>query len=404
MTRAPIGSTCDRWARVGRSLAADGRSAGSEAAGQAQADRPAGLLMVFCSAQHDPAQVLAGVCAVTPDDVLIVGGTSMGEIAPPCPGPTEFGSAPGVVAMALGGPGFQLASTVVPQASARRRESGAACAAAMSGITAPHQVLLMIADGLTREQHELVRGAYSVLGASVPIVGGCSADNLQYALTHQFHGTGAGVQLLVDSVVGVGLGSTAPIGVGIAHGWTKHGDPMVVTSSVGGEIFLLDGEPAVEVYLRNVGADRSQLADLPALRELLHRHPLGLSRRSGEDLRAVYDTDLEHGSLVCLADVPQGALVWIMSTDQDALIEAAARSCQQAADGLDGAEPLGFLLFDCGARRQKLGPAGTRAEQAAIARAANGAPFAGFYTYGEVGRVHGAHGMHQLTVVTLALS
>jgi hypothetical protein len=404
MTSCLIDSSSDRWVRVGRSMAPDGRSAGEEAAAQAQADRPATVLMVFCSTQYDTQEVLAGVCAATPDDVLVVGGTTMGEIAEPGPGLEHLGMAPAVVAMALGGPGFQVTSTVVREASEQRRESGAASAEAMSGITAPHQVFLMIADGLTREQHELVRGAYSVLGAAVPIVGGCSADNSEYSMTYQFHGTGAGVERLVDSVVGVGLGSNAPVGVGIAHGWTKQGDPMVVTSSEGGEIFLLDGEPAVDVYLRRVGVDRSVLDDAPAFRDFVFQHPLGLSRRSGEDLRVVHDANLERGSLVCLADVPQGALAWTMTTDPDALIEAAARSCEMAVDGLEGAAPRGLLLFDCGARKVTLGPENLHAEQAAIAKCAAGAPFGGFYTFGEIGRTHGSRGMHQLTVVTLALA
>lgn len=404
MASSPVESSSDHWVRVGSSLAPDGRIAGEEAAAQAQADGPATLLMVFCSAHYDTREVLAGVCAATPDDVVVVGGTTMGEIAECRPGPEQPGLTPAVVTMALGGPGFQVTSTVVRGASEHRRESGAASAAAMSAITAPHQVLLMIADGLTREQHELVRGAYSVLGAAMPIVGGCSADEGSYSVTYQFHGTGAGVERLVDSVVAVGLGSNAPIGVGIAHGWTKQGEPMVVTSSEGGEIFLLDGEPAVDVYLRRVGVDRSMLEDDAAFRDMVFQHPLGLSRRSGEDLRVVHAANLERGSLVCLADVPQGALAWTMTTDPQALVEAAARSCEMAVEGLEGAAPRGLLLFDCGARKVTLGPDNLRAEQAAIATCAAGAPFGGFYTYGEIGRVHGSRGMHQLTVVTLALA
>ncbi len=384
-------------------MADDGRRAGAEAATQALRDRSAKLLIVFSSIDYDSIEVLDGICSVTPDDVLVVGGTSMGEIAQAGPGVEEIGVGTAVVAIALGGPGFCVSSTVVRHASADRRGSGAAAAAVVAMVDAPHRVLLMLVDGLTREQHDLVRGAYSVLGASVPMVGGCSADNAEYALTYQFHGTGAGVERLVDSIVAVGLGSNAPIGIGIAHGWSKHGEPMVVTSSNGGEVFLIDDEPALDVYLRRIGADRSLLDDIVRFRDVAFRNPLGMSRRSGEDIRVVHSADRDRGSLLCLADVPQGALVWTMSTDADALVAAAGRSCEMAVGSLGGQLPIGVVVFDCGARKLELGRDRIGAEQAAIAATAAGAPFGGFYTFGEIARTRGSRGMHHLTVVTLAL-
>ena len=404
MTDALDGVTDDRWVCVGHSADDSGQDAGAEAASAAQAGRAAKLLIVFSSTHYDASDVLDGICSVTPDDVLIVGGTSMGEIAADDPGVVEANERPTVVVTALGGPGFEVSSTVVTNASAGRREAGAAAAAAISAIDAPHKVLLMIVDGLTGEQHELVRGAYSVLGASVPMVGGCSADDVKYVLTNQFHGTGAGVERLVDSIVAVGLGSNAPIGIGIAHGWAKEGEPMVVTSSDGGEVFLIDDEPALDVYLRRIGADRSLVEDADAFRAAAFEHPLGMSRRSGEDIRVVHFGDIDRGSLMCLADVPQGALVWTMTTDAQALVDAAARSCEMAVAHLGGVAALGVVVFDCGARKLKLGPDNLRAEQEAITSSAGGASLGGFYTFGEIARTSGSRGMHHLTVVTLALA
>jgi hypothetical protein len=274
----------------------------------------------------------------------------------------------------------------------------------MTRIAAPHRVLLLIADGVTREQHELVRGAYSVLGLEIPIVGGSTADDFEYARTDQFYGTGAGVRTYRDALVGIALGSTAPMGIGIAHGWAKRGEPMLVTGSEDGEVFRLDDEPALDVYLRRLGADRTLLADERMLREFTYLHPLGLSRRTGEDIRVVHTVDAERGSLRCLADVPQGSLVWSMDAEVDALVQAASDSCEMAVSGLGQLPPRGVLVFDCGARKRKLGPEHLGAEQAAIAAAVGGAPFGGFYTFGEFGRTHGSRGMHHLTVVTLALA
>jgi hypothetical protein len=143
---------------------------------------------------------------------------------------------------------------------------------------------------------------------------------------------------------------------------------------------------------------------MDAFRDLALQHPLGMSRRTGEDIRVVHAADQERGSLVCLSDVPQGALVWPMVTDAAALIEAASDSCSMAVQGLGGAVPRGVMVFDCGARKLKLGPEQIPVEQAAIRKFAAGAPVSGFYTYGEIGRTQGSRGMHHLTVVTLALA
>jgi hypothetical protein len=405
MDDATLAPPAARWVAVGRSLASSGRRAAAEAATAALAGgEEASLLIVFSSAQYDTDEVLTGIRAVTPGSVRVVGGTAMGEIATPGEGFEDLGIAPAVVVMALGGSGFEIATTVVRRASSARWDAGVAAAEVMDQLTSPHQVMLMIADGLTREQHELVRGAYSVLGAPVPIVGGCSADNLEYLHTSQFHGTGASIERLDDSIVAIGLGSNAPIGVGLSHGWVKHGEPMVVTSSIGGEVLTLDDEPAIDVYLRRIGAERSLLDDPAKFREVAFQHPLGMSRRSGEDIRVVHEADAERGSLLCLSDVPQGGLVWTMTTDSAALIAAAGASCETAVQGLGGDEPLGMLVFDCGARKMRLDPEELRAEQATIGAASRGAPFAGFYTFGEIGRTSGARGMHHLTVVTLALA
>jgi hypothetical protein len=243
-----------------------------------------------------------------------------------------------------------------------------------------------------------------VLGAAVPLVGGCAGDDLVYSRTNQFIGDRDGVEVLTDAAVGVGIGSPEVLGIGIAHGWRKMGDPMVVTRSSGGRLFELDGGPALDAYLDRMGADRSLLEDVKTFRSTAFGSPLGMSRRTGEDIRVVHDADLADGSLVCLADVPQGALAWIMEADNDSMIDAGAASCTQALANLGGAAPAGLLVFDCGARKVMLGPDGVKQEVLAMAAVAGPAPMAGFYTYGEIARTQGSRGMHHLTVVTLALA
>ena len=79
------------------------------------------------------------------------------------------------------------------------------------------------------------------------------------------------------------------------------------------------------------------------------------------------------------------------------------RVVPEAVAALEGAPPLGFVAFDCIARRGVLGEPGIRREIERIAAYAGGAPVAGFYTYGEIARTSGMRGFHNQTLVVLAL-
>jgi hypothetical protein len=86
------------------------------------------------------------------------------------------------------------------------------------------------------------------------------------------------------------------------------------------------------------------------------------------------------------------------------VLEASDAACDDALAALEGQPPLGFLAFDCIARRGVLGDEGIQGEVSRIGKRAGGAPVAGFYTYGEIARTHGVSGFHNQTLVILAVS
>src|SRR6185437_5229191 len=151
-----------------------------------------------------------------------------------------------VVVAAFGGEDFSVAAAVAENASAGLREAGAKVAGAVSLLDdRPHRILLLLTDGLAGDQQEIVRGAYSVVGAGVPLVGGCAGDDQHMKTTHVFFNG----QVLTNAIVGVAIGSTSPFGIGVRHGWRRIGEPILVTGSVGTTVLTLDDEPALDVYL-----------------------------------------------------------------------------------------------------------------------------------------------------------
>lgn len=154
----------------------------------------------------------------------------------------------------------------------------------------------------------------------------------------------------------------------------------LVTSSRDNRVHTLDDRPALDVYLERVGAPASLGRDAAAFTRFALTHPLGLRRRSGEEVRFVGGADPVDRSLSCIAEVPQGGLVWLMEGDRDSVMEGTAAACADALAPLRGHPPLGLIAFDCIARRGVLGDGGVGEEVEIMTAAVGGAPVAGFYT------------------------
>jgi hypothetical protein len=381
-----------RWFGVG-SAEGVGEGVGARAAGDALAGDGAKLLIVFCSEAHDLPR-LTGEIRETAGDVPLIGCTTAGEIT--AAGVRDAS----VVVAALGGDGFAVDTACATEASQNLREAGATAAGCMPARDdLPYKVLLLLTDGLAGDQREIVRGAYEVLGAAVPLVGGCAGDDLKMRTTFQLHGSG----VLTDAVVAAGIASDAPLGIGVRHGWRRVGEPMLVTSSVGNHVYTLDDQPALDAYLAHLGVDEP--ADEDTLTQIALTHPLGLGRPSGEELvRFIRGGDFAERSLLCIAEVPQSALVWIMEGDAESVLEATDAAAGDSLAALEGRPPLGMIAFDCIARRSVLGEAKIQVELDRLAAAAAGAPIAGFYTYGEIARTRGLRAFHSQTLVVLSLA
>ena len=370
----------------------DATCAGREAAREALVHPDARLVVVFCADSFNLTDLLQGVREVA-GEVPLIGCSTAGEITS-----TRAGDA-SVVVMAIGGDGFNVATAAAEAVNGDLRDASARAADCVAHVEGEHKVLLLLTDGLSGDQQEVVRGAYRAVGATVPLVGGCAGDGLKMQATFQFHD---GV-IMQNAVVAAAIASNAPMGIGVRHGWRRVGEPMLITGSESCVVHTLNDEPALDVYLDLLDAPEEVRTDPAAFTRFALTHPLGLSRRSGEEVRFVAGADFEKRHIVCIAEVPQGGTTWIMHGDDDSVLTATEEACRDALIPLDGAQPVGLLAFDCIARRGVLGEHGVDREVARIAEVGAGAPVAGFYTYGEIARTHGMSGFHNQTLVVLAL-
>src|SRR5215208_6358169 len=195
-----------RWIGIGRSSDADATRAGEEAARAAAQHDGAALAIVFASDAYPLGTLLDTIRGVL-GDTPVVGCSTAGEIATDGPGDS------GVVVFCLGGPGYAVTTGVATGAPRDLRAAGAGAAACIRELEPrAHRVLLLLTDGLAGDQQEVVRGAHSIAGSGVPLVGGCAGDDLKMRATFQMHGG----EVLRDAVVAAAIGSDAPIGIGVA--------------------------------------------------------------------------------------------------------------------------------------------------------------------------------------------
>jgi hypothetical protein len=409
------GAAPRRWFGVGSGASVPAREAGARATRMALRGPDPALLVVFCSALLDPVEVLAGVHEVAGEDVPLIGCSGEAVITP------EGQAGAGVAVVALGGPGFTVRTACGQPVSDRQRAAGArvaTCAldlmaavgaddaAAAGGLDPdvasgqPHQVLVMFTDGMASQHEEVLAGAYGVVGASVPLIGGSASPEHGGRRTFHLYGH----EVLEDAVVGAAIASDAPFGVGLRHGWRRTGEPMSVTHSTGGDVFTLDDRPALITYLERLEAPAEAYTDREVFTRFADTRPLGVDRRGGADVRNVSSTEFHReGWLRSSGEIPEGGLVWLMEGDDASVLAAAGDAFKDAVDDLGGATPLGFLAFDCASRRRLLGEAGVREEIGLMHGQAGGAPLAGFYTWGEIARTRGIHGYHNQTLVVLAI-
>src|ERR1700737_1481216 len=383
-----------RWVGVGRA-AGDDAQPGTHAAELALQHPDAKLMIVFCSVSLDLEATVRQIRARAPG-VPLIGCTTAGEIATNGPGDA------GIVVTAIGGDGFSVATGLATDASRDLRGAGAAAARSMNAVEdREHRVLMLLTDSFSGDQQEIVRGAYQVLGAGVPLVGGGAGDDSNMTRTYQLHDD----QVLTDAVVAAAIASDSPLGIGVRPGGDRTGEPRMVPRSGGNRVYMLDGEPALDVYLEHLGLSDLATDDQSLLARIAQTHPLGLSRRIGEDqIRFIAGGDFAERSLSCIAEVPQGGMVWIMDGDAESVLAATDAACQDSLAALDGRRPIGMVAFDCIARRGVLGNTGIQTEIARVSANAGGAPVAGFYTYGEIARTQGMSGFHNQTLVVLSIS
>lgn len=373
----------------------DAFTAGRDAAADllAELGRAPDLVLLFSSAKHDAARVLAGVHSRLSAAVPLVGCTAYAEID------AEEALTASVVAMGLVLEGIEVRTFHVEGRGVDSFAAGREAGLALRGF-APN-LIITFPDVLEMNATRYLLGLQDALGKDLPIVGGASADDGAFKTTYQIHGR----DVMSGGAVGVALKGPLSIVTAAKSGYTPVGATHTLTRVEGGKVVLeIDGRPALDIYRDYLG---ERAAQMPAVSI---EFPLGVvggiegTRRRTDDalllVRAIFQVDEARGALVLGGDVPEGAAVRVTRATKDDVVRGADEATAAALEGMPAPEIA--LVFSCMSRKSVLGPRFKDECRASFARLPPGLPRIGFYTFGELSPVQGTT-MHHESTYTIVL-
>ena len=366
-------------------------------------DESPDLLILYCSDGYDGQELLQTLKDRFPDCAL-QGGTSCQGVMSDAGYHSDQGwglglfaisdkaGAYGVGAAEMGEDPRQAAQEAVLQALAHAGRPG----------EIPDLVWLVGAPG---HEEKVLEGIADVLGPSVPVAGGSTADNEVAGNWHQF----ANGDVYSNSVTLSVLFPSGTVSFAFHSGYTPTETRGRVTQAGAHKAIEIDGQPAAEVYNRwtggviepalNGGGNILTSTTLfPLGREVGQVEGMSYYRLSHPD-----SVTPEH-ELTLFSEIQEGDEVVLMTGNRDSLVSRAGRVAQSAirarqpeSEGIAGA--LVIYCAGCMLTIQESMP-----EVAAnLDQSLGGRPFIGTFTFGEQGCFREGENYHGNLMISVVI-
>ncbi len=243
--------------------------------------------------------------------------------------------------------------------------------------------VIVVSGGLTVDAEQIVYGLKDGLREEVPIFGGLAGDDLKMQRTFVFDQhtiTYNGLGLLVIDTDKVEVKGKAE------SGWKAVGAVNTITKAEGNILQQINGEPALDVFLRYFGFfdNRKQCSSMENLLDTISgQYPLQILREGAEAvLRSPLLGNEEDRSLLLAGGVREGDRFRFSISPGFEVVDETIQRFKEF-NALDPIEAEAVLLFNCKGRHAALGPV-IETEIQELYREWN-APMIGFFTYGEIG-------------------
>jgi hypothetical protein len=237
--------------------------------------------------------------------------------------------------------------------------------------------VLVISDGTRVNGSELVRGLAGHLPPHVAITGGLAGDGARFDQTLVcLDGLPERGQVAVIGFYGTHL----KVGYGSVGGWDPFGPERMITRSHGNVVYELDGQSALALYKKYLGA---YAADLPASGLLF---PLSLHVRADDTgiVRTILGINEEEQSITFAGDIPEGAYARLMKANFDRLIDGANQAAQASYETVGSSSPDLAILISCVGRKLVLKQRIEEEVESVREILGDHTVLTGFYSYGEI--------------------
>ena len=259
---------------------------------------------------------------------------------------------------------------------------------------------IMSASGKMIDGETLIRSIEKTVGQHVNMFGGMAGDDITFTGTYVFtydRSTDYGMVSLILNEDKIKL-----YGMAIS-GWKPMGILRTITQSENNLIYTIDDQPALDIYMRFLGKEKSSDDDQVKFFDSIGIHyPFQIERENREPMMCnPIGYSREKGALICESNVAQGSKFRFSTPPDFDIIETVINKANELKNEVQ-AEADALLIFSCAGRLSALGPM-AQDENEGLAAVWN-APMAGFYTYGEFGRaINGKHEFHSTTNSWVAL-
>ncbi|MEM8908581.1 MAG: FIST C-terminal domain-containing protein, partial [Bacteroidota bacterium] len=200
--------------------------------------------------------------------------------------------------------------------------------------------LLVFIDGLTANIARCLDQLYHVFGNTVSFMGGGAGSLSLVPQPCVFTQEG----IFQDAVLICPV--QLNISLGVKHGWQKMMGPMVATKTVKNTIYELNWTNAFDLYKEAIEKDGGPTISATNFFDVAKAYPFGIFREMGEDIVRDPIAVGENGALICVGEVPENTVLYILKGANSALINAAQMATQECMEQVE--EPVEHtLVVDC---------------------------------------------------------
>lgn len=354
------------------------------------------LAIVFISIKQDRKAVCEILAA---QDIDIFGATSCGEFV-------DGHQSTGEIAILLMDLSRDSYAIVFEDMGERSIQAAAEQVASSALSKFPNPTLIICSTGVTHAPEmfdgmTLVHELSEAIGRDKIFFGGMAGDDFTLTGTAVFTQNRETIHGLVALVLDSDRISLNGMAI---TGWKKLGISRKVTHSKGKLLFSIDGNPAVEMYLKYLGkGEQGGDRDFHLLNELSFEYPFITERENSHEIliKSPMNIDHEENALVMDMEMKEGETFWFSVPPDFDIVEEIIDEAK-AIKNTAGGDANALLVFSCAGREPALGPLVTM-ENEGLAEVWN-SPMAGFFTYGEFGRAkNGQQHVHSTACCWVAL-